>query len=164
MRSRDTGEPSLCASKALVANCRASCVGRQKQDTYQRRTNDDESDFENDQDRCQEAKRKSNQGPNNQAHPEERDSREANRQGIETSQQEAKPDQAAIQILGKSKEPMNCIAMVEAIQVQGLRSTPGGATPEATLYASILREINGRGKDARFKKFDRGMFALAARK
>ena len=144
----------------------ASCVCRQKQDTYQRRTNDDESkrDFENVQDRGQEAKRKVNQGHNNQSNQEARVSREANRQGIETSQQEAKPDQAAIQILGKSKEPMNCIAMVEAIQVQGLRSTPGGATPEATLYASILREINGRGKDARFKKFDRGMFALAARK
>ena len=71
--------------------------------------------------------------------------------------------EAAIQILGKSKEPMNCIAMVEAMQVQGLWSAPGGATPEATLYASILREINGKGKDARFKKVDRGLFALVAR-
>ena len=53
--------------------------------------------------------------------------------------------EAAIQILDKSKEPMNCIAMVEAMQVQGLWSTPGGATPEATLYASILREINCKG-------------------
>jgi len=44
--------------------------------------------------------------------------------------------EAAIQILGKSKDPMNCIAMVEAMQVQGLWSTRGGATPEATLYAS----------------------------
>ena len=59
---------------------------------------------------------------------------------------------------------MNCIAMVEAMQVQGLWSTPGAATPEATLYASILREINGKEKDARFKKVDRGMFALVARK
>ena len=72
--------------------------------------------------------------------------------------------EAAIQILCKSKDPMNCIAMVEAMQVQGLWSTPGGATPEATLYASILREINGKGKDARFKKVDRGLFALVARK
>ena len=72
--------------------------------------------------------------------------------------------EAAIQILGKSKDPMNCKAMVEAMQVQGLWSTPGGATPEATLYASILREINGKGKDARFKKVDRGLFALVATK
>ena len=59
--------------------------------------------------------------------------------------------EAAIQILGKSKEPMNCISMVDAMQVQGLWSTPNGATPDATLYASILREINVKGKDARFK-------------
>lgn len=72
--------------------------------------------------------------------------------------------EAAIQILGKSKDPMNCIAMVEAMQAQGLWSTPGGATPEATLYASILREINGKGKDARFTKVDRGLFALVAKK
>ncbi len=48
--------------------------------------------------------------------------------------------------------------MVEAMQFQGLWSTPSGATPEATLYASILREI--KGKDARFKKVDRALFAL----
>ena len=47
--------------------------------------------------------------------------------------------EAADAILSKSKEPMTCRSMVEAMQVQGLWSTPGGATPEATLYASILR-------------------------
>ena len=71
--------------------------------------------------------------------------------------------EAAVTVLAKSKEPMNCRSMVEAMQVQGLWSTPGGATPEATHYASILREINGMGKDARFKKVDRGLFALAKR-
>lgn len=72
--------------------------------------------------------------------------------------------EAAIQVLGKSKEPMNCKSLVEAMQAQGLWSSPGGATPDATLYASILREINTKGKDARFKKVDRGQFALAGRK
>ena len=43
-------------------------------------------------------------------------------------------------------------------------STPGGATPEATLYASILRETNGKRMDSRFKKVDRRLFALVARK
>ena len=71
---------------------------------------------------------------------------------------------AAIQILGKSKEPMNCKAMAEVMSTQGLWSSPGGATPEATLYASILREINGKGKDARVKKVDRGLFAIVAKK
>ncbi len=72
--------------------------------------------------------------------------------------------EAAIIVLGKSKEAMNCKAMVEAMQAAGLWSSPGGATPEATLYASILREINTKGKDARFKKTERGHFTLASRK
>jgi len=29
---------------------------------------------------------------------------------------------------------------------------PGGKTPHATLYSAILREINEKGKDARFVK------------
>ena len=71
--------------------------------------------------------------------------------------------EAAIIVLGKSTEAMNCKAMVESMQVAGLWSSPGGATPYATLYASILREINTKGKEARFRKTDRGLFALAGR-
>lgn len=66
--------------------------------------------------------------------------------------------EAAIQVLAKSKEPMNCQAMVEAMTTRGLWTSPGSKTPHATLYASILREINTKGKDARFKKVDRGQF------
>lgn len=84
---------------------------------------------------------------------------------------ESKPDEkklsqieAAIIVLGKLKVAMNCKSMVEAMQVAGLWSSPGGATPEATLYASILREISTKGKDARFKKTERGHFTLASRK
>jgi hypothetical protein len=71
---------------------------------------------------------------------------------------------AAVQVLGKSKEPMNCKTLVEAMAKQGLWTSPGGATPDATLYASILREINTKGKAARFKKVERGQFALASRR
>lgn len=72
--------------------------------------------------------------------------------------------EAAIIVLGKSKDAMNCKEMVEAMQVSGLWSSEKGATPDATLYASILREINAKGKDARFRKTERGHFTLAARK
>jgi hypothetical protein len=72
--------------------------------------------------------------------------------------------EAAIQVLAKAGEPMNCKAMVEVMAKQGLWSSPGCATPDATLYASILREINTKGKHARFKKVSRGQFALAGRK
>ncbi len=67
---------------------------------------------------------------------------------------------AAAQILAKAKEPMGCKDMVEQAITQGLWS-PGGKTPHATLYAAIIREISKKGKDARFKKVDRGQFQLA---
>lgn len=68
--------------------------------------------------------------------------------------------EAAVQVLAKAKEPMNCQAMVDAMAAAGLWSSPGGKTPVSTLYASILRELNTKGKDARFVKKDRGLFAL----
>jgi hypothetical protein len=43
---------------------------------------------------------------------------------------------------------MNCREMVEAMQGKGYWQSPTGKTPEATLYASILRNIrkgNRRG-------------------
>lgn len=72
--------------------------------------------------------------------------------------------EAAVAVLAKAGEAMNCKAMVEAMTTQGLWTSPGGATPDATLYSSILREINTKGKDARFTKVARGQFALAGRK
>jgi hypothetical protein len=68
--------------------------------------------------------------------------------------------EAAVQVLAKAKEPMNCQAMVDAMAAAGLWSSPGGKTPASTLYASILRELNTKGKVARFVKKDRGLFAL----
>lgn len=69
---------------------------------------------------------------------------------------------AAIAVLKKARKPMSCKAMVEAMEAQKLWTSPGGKTPHATLYASILRDI-ARGDDARFKKVDRGQFTLAGK-
>lgn len=66
---------------------------------------------------------------------------------------------AAIRVLAEAKEPMNCQAMVEAMQAKGFWASPGGKTPSQTLYSSILRDIR-KGKDARFVKADRGTFAF----
>ena len=49
---------------------------------------------------------------------------------------------------------------VEAMAAKGLWSSPNGQTPAATLYSAILREINTKGKGSRFKKEDRGLFAI----
>lgn len=40
----------------------------------------------------------------------------------------------------------------------GYWTSPGGKTPAATLYSAILREIQRKGADARFKKVERGLF------
>ena len=68
---------------------------------------------------------------------------------------------AAAQILAASKEPLNSKQMIEAMAAKGLWSSPGGKTPHATLYSAILREIGTKGKEARFKKTDRGHFTAA---
>lgn len=69
---------------------------------------------------------------------------------------------AAVRVLRETKKPMKAKEIVEAILSKGYWST-GGKTPWATLYASIIREIAGKGKDARFKKTGRGTFALAGK-
>lgn len=65
-------------------------------------------------------------------------------------------------MLAEASEPMTAKAMVEAMQAKGYWTSPAGKTPEATLYASIIRNIR-KGKDARFVKTGRGVFALAAK-
>jgi hypothetical protein len=68
---------------------------------------------------------------------------------------------AAILVLHEAgNKPMNVKAIIEAILAKELWST-NGKTPAATLYSSILREIQKKGSEARFKKVDRGQFALA---
>ena len=67
---------------------------------------------------------------------------------------------AAAQVLAQAKEPMSCKDLVERMLAQGLWQT-GGKTPAATIYAAILREITVKGAESRFRKTDRGRFALA---
>jgi hypothetical protein len=67
---------------------------------------------------------------------------------------------AAAKVLGESKQPMNTKQMIEQMAAKGYWKSPGGKTPASTLYASILRELQTKGKDARFKKTDRGLFTV----
>ena len=66
---------------------------------------------------------------------------------------------AAAQILAGAKEPMNCKEMIEAMAKRALWTSPGGKTPHATLYSAIIREIAIKGKECRFVKKDRSLFA-----
>lgn len=69
-------------------------------------------------------------------------------------------DAAAI-VLTKAKKPMGTKDLIAAMAEQGLWTSPGGKTPHATLYAALLREINVKGKESRFRKADKGQFETA---
>lgn len=71
-------------------------------------------------------------------------------------------DAAAI-VIAKADKPMRAVDMVAEMEAKGLWKSPGGKTPEATLYAAIIREISAKGKEARFKKHDRGLFVAGKR-
>src|ERR1700674_2802804 len=66
---------------------------------------------------------------------------------------------AAAKVLGETGQPMTCLEMIDAMSKKGYWTSPGGATPQATLYSAMLREIKTRGSEARFKKTERGKFA-----
>lgn len=67
---------------------------------------------------------------------------------------------AAAKVLAKAGKPMRSREMITAMAMQGLWSSPKGKTPHATLYSSMLREITTKGKKARFRKTDRGLFGF----
>jgi short subunit dehydrogenase-like uncharacterized protein len=66
---------------------------------------------------------------------------------------------AAAKVVTESKEPLTAQDIIKAMADKGLWKSPGGKTPHATIYAAMVREITEKGKDSRFKKVDRGMFA-----
>jgi hypothetical protein len=65
---------------------------------------------------------------------------------------------AAAQVLAEAHTPMNCQELIQAMAERGLWTSPGGRTPAATLYSGILRELQTKGNEARFKKTERGKF------
>jgi hypothetical protein len=68
---------------------------------------------------------------------------------------------AAAKVLAESKAPMRATDMIAEMAKQGLWTSPGGKTPEATLYAAIAREIATKGDSSRFRKAERGLFTAA---
>ena len=87
--------------------------------------------------------------------------------GTKTPKQttEAKPKKpgaldGAVKVLGETGKPMSTREMVEEMASKGYWKSPAGKTPSATLYSAILRELKTKGSEARFKKTDRGRFAL----
>lgn len=69
---------------------------------------------------------------------------------------------AAAMVLAEAKEPMRARDLIERMAAKGLWTSPGGKTPEATLYAAMSREIKLKGAQARFTMSERGRFAVRA--
>lgn len=65
---------------------------------------------------------------------------------------------AALQVLQERKVAMTCPEVIDIMATEGLWTSPGGKTPANTLYAAISRIIKEQGKDAAFRKAERGRF------
>ena len=68
---------------------------------------------------------------------------------------------AAVQVLQQAGKPMTTPELVAAMKEQKLWVSPNGKTPHATLHAAISTEIKKKGTASRFRKAERGHFALA---
>jgi len=80
---------------------------------------------------------------------------------------EAKPKRlgvlsAAAEILKAEGKPMRAKELIDAIAAKGLWTSPKGKTPEATLYAAMIREVTHKDNAARFKRVERGLFTFNA--
>lgn len=67
----------------------------------------------------------------------------------------------AAKVLASAKEPLNSKTIAERVLAAGWSTS--GKTPHATLYAAMIREIAAKGKDARFRKTDRGLFTATGK-
>ncbi len=94
----------------------------------------------------------------------ERSKSEGGKAARETTGAKAKKTSAldaAAKVLAESGVPLSSKEMVERMASKGYWKSPAGKTPNATLYSSMLREIQKKGQDSRFKKAEPGKFALA---
>ena len=67
---------------------------------------------------------------------------------------------AAAQVLAEAGEPLDAKTMVERMLEKRLWETKG-RTPHATIYSGLLRHIQKNGDASRFRKAERGKFAIA---
>jgi hypothetical protein len=65
---------------------------------------------------------------------------------------------AAARVLAETGAPMGCKELIGAMAGKGYWMSPGGKTPDATLFSAIAREIATKGDLARFTKAGPGRF------
>jgi hypothetical protein len=88
--------------------------------------------------------------------------RTSNSRGLPKAKGEKKRSclDAAAKLLAETGQPMTCQELIAAIAAKGYWTSPAGKTPQATLYAAIVREIRTKKEHARFRKTVPGRFAL----
>jgi len=64
----------------------------------------------------------------------------------------------------EAKRGVTALDLIERMAKQKLWTSPGGKTPQATLYAAMTREIAAKAAAARFRKVSKGRFTMAAAK
>jgi hypothetical protein len=70
---------------------------------------------------------------------------------------------AAALVLADAAKPMRSKELIAEMARRGLWTSPGGKTPEATLYAAIIREIGTKVTAARFARAGKGEFTSTAK-
>ena len=65
---------------------------------------------------------------------------------------------AAATILTDTGKPMRATELIAEMEQRGLWKSPGGKTPESTLYAAVAREIAFKGDASRFARGEKGFF------
>jgi hypothetical protein len=93
--------------------------------------------------------------------PEREGRKKAARQKKAAGEKKLSAIDAAAKVLADTGAAMNCQELIKVMAEKGLWTSPGGKTPAATLYSAILRELQTKGSEARFKKTERGKFTAA---
>ncbi|MFO0856149.1 MAG: HTH domain-containing protein [Phycisphaerales bacterium] len=65
---------------------------------------------------------------------------------------------AAALILADTGKAMRATELIAEMERRGLWKSPGGKTPESTLYAALAREIAFKGDASRFARGEKGFF------
>jgi hypothetical protein len=68
---------------------------------------------------------------------------------------------AAYKVLADTGNAMNPQELIAAMTEKGLWTSPGGLTPQATLYSAITRERKTKGAESKFRKVEKGNFAAS---
>lgn len=67
---------------------------------------------------------------------------------------------AAAKVLAEAGASLGAQELIKAMAEKGYWASAKGLTPHATLYSAIVREINTKGKESRFRKDGPGKFGL----